>query len=217
MEVTVISPKVSNFLMVKLDKNILDYLWRIIDFAEKNKQSLKNELAGNISKSLLLEDLDSFFYKSVCIPLVKFYRENNALDKGADPDTLNATVGIKTKILLNRFWVNYQYKTEFNPFHNHSGLYSFVIWMKIPYSWEDQKKLPQFRDIKEKDIKAGNFEFEYTDSLGDVITRGYNLSPKFEGYMVFFPARLRHCVYPFYEKEEPRISIAGNLSNFPDN
>ena len=61
MEVTVISPKVSNFLMVKLDKNILDYLWRIIDIAEKNKQSLKNELAGNISKSLLLEDLDSFF------------------------------------------------------------------------------------------------------------------------------------------------------------
>ena len=35
MEVTVISPKVSNFLMVKLDKNILDYLWRIIDIAEK--------------------------------------------------------------------------------------------------------------------------------------------------------------------------------------
>ena len=40
--------------------------------------------------------------------------------------------------------------------------------------------------------------------------------PKFEGYMILFPARLRHCVYPFYETNEPRISIAGNLSYSPD-
>jgi len=33
--------------------------------------------------------------------------------------------------------------------------------------------------------------------------------------MVFFPARLRHCVYPFYKTDEPRISIAGNLSYLP--
>ena len=42
----------------------------------------------------------------------------------------------------------------------------------------------------------------------------YNLSPKYEGFMLFFPAKLRHCVYPFYETDEPRISIAGNLSYF---
>ena len=67
MEVKVISPKVSNFLQIKLDKNILDYLWQIIDIAKNKKQSHKKELAGNISKSFLLEDKDSFFYKSVCI------------------------------------------------------------------------------------------------------------------------------------------------------
>ena len=216
MEVKVISPKVSNFLQVKLDKNIVDYLWQIIDIAKNKKQSHKKELAGNISSSFLLEDKDSFFYKSVCIPLVKCYRANNPLNKGGDPEALNAIEGTKTKLLLNRFWVNYQYQTEFNPFHHHSGVYSFVIWMKIPYSWDEQIKLPQFKDIKEKDIKAGNFEFGYTDTLGDLITSGYSLSPKFEGYMILFPARLRHCVYPFYETKEPRISIAGNLSYFPD-
>ena len=216
MEVKVISPKVSNFLQIKLDKNILDYLWQIIDIAKNKKQSHKKELAGNISESFLLEDKDSFFYKSVCIPLVKCYRANNPLNKGGDPEALNAIEGTKTKLLLNRLWVNYQYQTELNPFHHHSGVYSFVIWMKIPYSWNEQIKLPQFKDIKQKDIKAGNFEFGYTDTLGDVMTTGYSLSPKFEGYMILFPARLRHCVYPFYETEAPRISIAGNLSFSPD-
>ena len=216
MEVTVKSPRVSNFLQVKLDKNIVDYLWRIIDIAKKNEQSHKKELVGNISKSFLLEDLDSFFYKSVCIPLVNCYRENNPVSKGYDPDMSNPFDGTKAKLLLKSLWVNYQYKNEFNPLHQHKGVYSFVIWMKIPYSWDEQIKLPQFRDMNKKDIKAGNFAFAYTDTLGDVITSTYNLTPEYEGYMLFFPARLRHCVYPFYETENPRISIAGNLSFSPE-
>ena len=88
--------------------------------------------------------------------------------------------------------------------------------MKIPYSWDEQTKLPQFRDMNKQNIKAGNFAFAYTDTLGDVITSTYNLTPEYEGYMLFFPARLRHCVYPFYETENPRISIAGNLSFSPE-
>ena len=111
--------------------------------------------------------------------------------------------------------MNYQYKTEFNPYHDHSGVYSFAIWMKIPYSWDQQNKLPQFTDIKEENRKAGNFEFEYIDTLGGVRTFGYKLSPEDEGTMLFFPAKLRHCVYPFYDTDEPRISIAGNLSYLP--
>ena len=214
MEVRVISPKVSNFLQVKLDKNIVDYLWEIVSNAKNKNKSFKDHLAGNISQSLLLQDMDSFFYKSVCVPLVKCYRENNPLKKGADPVAINTITGSKTKLLLNQFWVNYQYKTEFNPLHDHIGVYSFVIWMKIPYTWTEQIKLPQFKDIKKNEIKAGNFEFEYTNSLGDVLTNSFKLSPKFEGNMVFFPASLRHCVYPFYEIEEPRISISGNLSYF---
>ena len=216
MEVTVKSPRVSNSLQVKLDKNIVDYLWQIIDIAKKNEQSHKKELVGNISKSFLLEDLDSFFYKSVCIPLVNCYRENNPVNKGYDPDMSNPFDGTKAKLLLKSLWVNYQYKNEFNPLHQHKGVYSFVIWMKIPYSWDEQTKLPQFRDMNKQNIKAGNFAFAYTDTLGDVITSTYNLTPEYEGYMLFFPARLRHCVYPFYETENPRISIAGNLSFSPE-
>ncbi len=213
MEVTKISPPVTPFLQIKLDQEVIDYLWRIIDIAKTKNINIKNTLVGNISQSLLLDDQDNFFYKSICSPLVDFYRQNNY--KGVDPVTQNSLLRLETKLILNSFWVNYQFKNEFNPYHDHTGVYSFAIWLKIPYAWEEQKNLPQFNDINEIQIKPGNFEFEYIDTNGDITNYAYQLSSKNEGTMLFFPARLRHCVYPFYETEEPRISISGNLSYVP--
>tara|TARA_Y100001968_G_C19305286_1_gene691311 strand:+ start:229 stop:873 length:645 start_codon:yes stop_codon:yes gene_type:complete len=213
MEVKKIHPPNIPFLQVKLDQLIIDHLWSIIDIAKSKNINFNKKLAGNISESLLLEDKDSFFYKSVCLPLVKYYRENYYTN--SDPVSQNTLFGRNPQFSLNQFWVNYQYQTEFNPYHDHSGVYSFAIWMKIPYDWEEQIKLPQFSNMKERNIKVGKFEFEYTDVLGSIKQLNFALSQKYEGYMVFFPAQLRHCVYPFYETEEPRISIAGNLSYLP--
>ena len=75
MDVKKIDPPVNTFLQIKLDQLVIDHLWKIIDCAKNN--SFKSKLAGNISQSILLDDHDSFFYKSVCIPLIKYYRENN--------------------------------------------------------------------------------------------------------------------------------------------
>ncbi len=213
MEVKKIHPPVKPFLQVKLDHEVISYLWMIIENSKTSNINFNDKLAGNISQSLLLEDQDSFFYKSVCLPLIQYYRKNNPI--GDDPVAANTLLGPNSKLLLNQLWVNYQYKNEFNPYHDHSGVYSFAIWMKIPYSWEDQKTLPQFQDMNESDIKAGNFEFEYNECLGGIRNFAYNLSPEYEGTMLFFPAKLRHCVYPFYSTDEPRISIAGNLSYLP--
>jgi len=38
------------------------------------------------------------------------------------------------------------------------------------------------------------------------------MSPDMEGTMLFFPANLKHIVYPFYDCKEERISISGNIS-----
>ncbi len=213
MEIKRISPPINGFLQVQLDQEIIDYLWKIIDISKTKNINFKNKLAGNISQSLSLDDINDYFYKSVCIPLVKYYRENDPL--GGDPVSQNALLGPKTTLLLNQFWVNYQYKTEFNPFHDHSGVYSFAIWMRIPYSWEEQKKLSKFCDMNDRNVRAGCFEFEYSNSLGHIQNYNYRLSQDYDGYMVFFPAKLRHCVHPFYEIDEPRISLAGNLSYSP--
>ena len=116
---------------------------------------------------------------------------------------------------LEKFWANYQYKHEFNPPHNHSGLYAFVVWMKIPYSSEEQKKLKFLDGLKDVDKKAGDFEFVYTNLLGDISNYRYPMSPELEGTIILFPAQFMHCVYPFYDCDEPRISLSGNLMISP--
>ena len=61
MEVKKISPPVTPFLQIRLDQEVVDYLWKIIDIAKTTKENHKSELIGNISQSLLLEDIDYFF------------------------------------------------------------------------------------------------------------------------------------------------------------
>ena len=113
---------------------------------------------------------------------------------------------------LNTFWVNYQKKHEFNPIHNHSGLFSFVIWLKIPYDHEDQCKLPFLDGMVDEGKAAGEFQFQIFDILGKQFSLPYKLGKEFEGKMLLFPSQLRHLVNPFYETDEDRVSISGNIS-----
>ena len=58
---------------------------------------------------------------------------------------------------------------------------------------------------------ASDFQFTYTDILGNTIEYPIFMSPEMEGTLMLFPSTLHHQVYPFYNTEEPRISISGNL------
>ena len=110
---------------------------------------------------------------------------------------------------LAPFWVNFQKENEFNPLHNHGGVFSFVIWVKIPTDWREQHALPF--SANSHTPKASNFEFQYTTMLGDIGRHTYCLDKKSEGQMLFFPAKLMHTVYPFYNCDKERISISGNI------
>ena len=118
-------------------------------------------------------------------------------------------------IKMRSMWVNYQKQHEFQPVHTHSGLYSFVVFMKIPTRYEDQLK---FRHTEKTNspLCVSNFQFQYINNLGKIETYSYNMSPETEGTILFFPSRLNHTVYPFYQCEEDRITISGNLSFHSD-
>ena len=47
--------------------------------------------------------------------------------------------------------------------------------------------------------------------LGDINKYTYQLDKTQEGSMLFFPAKLKHIVYPFYNCDKERISISGNI------
>ena len=108
---------------------------------------------------------------------------------------------------LGKLWVNYQSKHDFNPAHIHTGAFSFVIWVKIPYDYRKEQKV--YPKVNGNETAA--FYFSYNSTLGGQESHHINLDSEWEWSMVFFPAKMYHGVNPFYTSDEKRISISGNV------
>ena len=182
----------------KLPKNMIDVLWGYVD---KATERLNHRLAGNIDESLVLEDEDDTFLLFLT-PVIERYL-NTLRVKMSDYDK------ISNKLKLESLWVNFQKKHEFNPNHNHFGLMSFVIWMKIPTDWREQHDLPFAKNSNHP--VTSDFQFTYSDILGNIQDYSIPMDSEKEGVILLFPSRLRHQVYPFYNCDEQRISISGNI------
>ena len=194
-------PPGPGWLEVELGKDEMDHLWKCI----KNPiGDHKDRLIGKVSKSLSIPDNGGWFLKNTLSHLVEGYvKEFGDISR-------RVPVSNRHPYYLNGFWVNYQNQYEYNPLHQHTGIFSFVIWMKVPYTYEDQMKLPWVRSNRASDV--GSFRFEYSNMLGEMSGHTYNMSSEMEGKMLFFPSQLNHCVYPFYRCRKQRISISGNIS-----
>jgi len=195
-------PNVHGWLETKLPKEAMDHLWDCINTARGERHN--HLLAGHIEKSFRIGDKGDWFWRNVVSQLVNEY--------GNQFDHSHANISVKSKHLnpyLDTLWVNYSNQHEFNPTHDHDGLYSFVVWMKIPTYHDEQNALDNAKDVKRS--LNSTFQFSYTNSLGDIMSATYAMNPDKEGMMLFFPARLNHCVNPFYQCDEQRISIAGNV------
>ena len=193
------------WLEVKLSPEEINFLNECI---KNKKQNYNYKLAGNLEKSVLLEDRNNWFFNNVLGKCIEKYIEE--FSNKAVPKIL-----IKNcQYLLSRLWVNYQKKTQFNPVHDHFGVFSFVIWLTIPSSFTKESKV---KFVKHSNSPcASRFEFLYTDTLGAITPFHYKLQPSHEGTMLFFPSQLSHQVYPFYTSNKNRVSISGNIALDPE-
>ena len=193
----------------KLSDDMMDYLWSCIKQAESDNVDNSNDysyrLAGNISGSLGLKDNNDKFKNKVVGPLTQEILDSDPKNY-FPPIDLDPRLDLKYKPELRmNWWVNYQYQTEFNPEHAHTGITSFVIWMKIPTHYKDQHNLDFHSNA------ASDFQFTYSNILGGTVEYPIFMSPEMEGTIMVFPSTLHHQVYPFFNTDEPRISISGNL------
>lgn len=186
---------------IKLSDSIVDRLWGYI---RKARNRCNVTLAGNISESYDLIDEDDYLFDEVLKPISLTYVSENSNVKNFQRNHTS-----NSELYLKRLWVNYQYKHEFNPMHTHGGVLSFVIWIKIPTESEEQHNLPIAKNSNTP--SASDFSFAYTDILGNIQRYNIELSPNDNGLMMIFPADLNHQVYPFYECDEKRVSISGNV------
>ena len=191
-------------LRCELGEDAVEHIWECID---ASNEKVNHALAGNISESFLIDDIDSKFWDDhlslSCESYLSEYRD--MMTSSRNPFN-NDNI---TKMYLKDFWVNYQKETDFNPLHQHSGVLSFVIWMKIPTEWEEQHELPISKNSASP--SASDFMFNYTNILGGQQNITVHMSKEAENNMVIFPSTMMHQVYPFYNCSEDRISVSGNI------
>ena len=108
-----------------------------------------------------------------------------------------------TPVISTTAWVNIQEKNEFIPNHSHDGIASYVIWVKIPYDPIEEGR---------ESNHISTFAFSYNTIIGSLRNRMLKVDKECEGVIMMFPARLQHCVYPFYTTDDRRISISGNIA-----
>lgn len=182
-----------SYLLVDVPKEVLDSI-----VLNKNIPA-NNKLAGNIEQEYVLED--STLVKVFCDYIARIYHDKNKhfLKKPSF-----------RKLKFHDIWINYQKKHEYNPIHDHTGDFSFVIWLKVPFKFEDEQNHKS--SIKTISKTVSCFQFNYSDYSGKLRSEVLAVDNNWEGKMLFFPSDLHHCVYPFYTSDEERISIAGNIT-----
>ena len=191
----------------QLPEDVIKNIWTVVNEAREKPEDMKPELAGNISSSIRLNSQSSLMKEFVTKIIPSFMKSHIEAYGPPYRTTIKEGEGFN----LESLWVNFQKQNEFNPPHDHAGVYSFVIWMQIPTSYAEQKKLDICANSN-ADNHISNFAFSYTNTMGRVSTFAYNMEKEAEGYMVMFPSSMLHQVFPFYNNDGERISISGNIN-----
>ena len=178
------------------------FKWLKDNISKKFKAN--NYLAGHITNEYYYEKppteiTDYIVGKSLSHRGLKSYADNiNVLTKNVP-------------YILKTMWVNLQKKYEFNPLHNHSGVFSFIIPLKIPYKLENEKKALPYNKLSRSGSFTSKLTFVSINNVGDIIDTAVNMDKSYVGKCMIFPAVLKHMVYPFFTSDDYRITVSGNI------
>ena len=166
----------------------------LLEEANKSNVSYGHRLAGHIKKEVKMDSsrLTKYFDEV-------FHVYNHALGMW-----LGKTENLQ--FILTDLWCNFQKANEFNPPHNHGGLLSFVIYLKVPK--EIKEECIKHEKVK-KSAGPGCIGFFMGDSDKKNSITNNSFFPQ-EGEMFIFPAWLKHWVFP-YKSNATRISVSGNI------
>ena len=194
-------------LHAKMPFNLFTKLSDHIDSLSDNAEPYNHKLLGHIKEEYSLDnekDMVSEFIEAMAVSYEQAHPGySESFEEAAKSNG-------KYKLYLDTLWVNKQKKYEFNPVHHHAGVLSFVIWVKIPYDLNEEEKYFPTTSLK-TESHTSKFCFVYTDILGRIQHAALPVDKTWEGSIIMFPAKLHHCVYPFYTSDDYRISVSGNI------
>jgi len=158
-------------------------------------------LAGHIKTSYFYNDWPKDFEEYL---INKFKNDNTLMSEAKELKLLNDN----TSLCLDILWINKQKKHEFNPVHNHTGIFSFIIPLQIPYDLNEEDR-NVFGGLNSS-ISTSRLTFLKIKN-NSIIYELVNMDQSYIGKLLMFSATLKHLVYPFYTSDEYRITVAGNI------
>jgi len=191
----------------KIDENIIKELdVRIEEAGGKPEFDASGQLAGRIKKQTHLDEVISDTTRNVILNHCKNFFEQTS---GGQELPMSA-------MTLDSIWSNIQEAREYNPVHQHTGNFSFVI-----YTRNDLEDL-SVEEIQDNEYDNKVVDYDNQRPLAGMIELFYGEGnwmnwtsfqhiPK-RGDILIFPSWLRHTVYAHYETGKIRISVAGNVS-----
>jgi len=164
-----------------------------------------NKLAGQITNQFNLDYLNTHpliveFFGSLAKTYIEIFKTLPT------PSTVK---GGEWSIVLESLWINIQEKGEYNPIHAHNGVFSFVVWLEIPFTIEEEQQLPNSKNSNKP--SNGDFYFHFVKNSGEIDNVPMKVGKDKEGYACFFNSGLYHSVNPYFSTEEKRVTISGNM------
>ena len=191
-----------------------DVYFKLMEEINKKNESHSNKLAGNIRRQENINQCIPFLENVIYDILNKSPElvENTAKRFYQSISTRNLKNNEHTRTMcLDALWVNHQKQYEFNPLHHHDGLFSFILFMKIPFLIKELRDISPGIDSNLN--SSGRLQFVYAGSshpekIYDMLN--YDVDKSWEGTGLIFPSSFLHLVYPFYG-EGVRITVSGNI------
>ncbi len=180
-------------------QGVLDYLRNNIDKNIPKQQNLAGHLKDEFGYKNWPKEVEEYLMQ--CAGQRSFLIEYANTIKNLDVDV---------PFFLADLWVNLQKKHEFNPIHTHSGVWSFIIPLQIPYKLEDEDKI--FPDHGNRKSCTSRLTFVVNNNLGTINSIEVDMDQSYVDKLLIFPAKLNHLVYPFFTSDGIRITVSGNIS-----
>ena len=201
MKLTVFQPWSEFVMKTVLPIELLSNLIELTDLISKDfeKKTLNDSLAGEIDEEWIIDPplLKNIKFTSFLFDMIREYLRLIKIQSRPKDTHLDCSIELfeethpffkEKNWVIKSAWFNNQRDNEYNPCHNHSGMLSGVIFLRVPEYLPSRKNYYQDGSL--------NFTSTQTPNDGLFTIPQFSVLPKV-GDIFLFPSTLRHQVYPF--------------------
>ena len=170
----------------------------------RDSQDARDMLVGNIEQQRYApyptEEFSSYVNEHLFNYLKDRYQRQLLINRNIFNDDAEALNPEKNTVKYHMGpgpWVNFSHKGEFNPMHNHGGIFSAVVFIDIPDELEEERESNSF-------ISKTSGCLDFINESQHIVVRPQT------GTLYLFPAYLWHLVYPYHSDVE-RVSMSFNI------